>query len=90
MRIGVVPAKWAVDNLHEAAAAMNDLKYAGKMEENGMFMPAGAGRIRSGGMAPIMRARSKSKHRAGTVVKTIEGEARLYVTVQRWNDPPIR
>ena len=60
------------------------------MQANGLFMPADAG---------LNPERPFDTNNAGnlTVVATVEdggqtvtGEGQLLVTVQRWNDPPIR
>lgn len=91
VRIGVWPAAWSVANASETAMQLEDTKYAGKMgAATGLFMPADAG---------LNPARPYSTNNAGelnvvAVVKDggkeVVGNARLVVTVQRWNDPPIR
>ena len=89
-RIGVLEAAWSVENFDEVAAALEDAKYAGTIGPSGLFSPAGAG---------PNPARKMSTNNAGnlTVVavvddngKTVEGRAQLFVTVQRFVDPPIR
>lgn len=90
IRIGVMPASWSVANASPAAEAMEDTRYAGEMQANGLFLPADAG---------LNPERKYSTNNAGelTVQATVEdgehsveGSGRLVVTVQRWNDPPIR
>ncbi len=90
VRIGVVPASWAVDNFDDIAAEMQDAEYAGTMQPTGVFLPAEAG--------PNQK-RPFSTNNAGNlkVIATVkdgdrevQGEGQLLVTVQRWNDPPIR
>ncbi len=90
VRIGVLPAAWSVDNFDEVAATQEDAKYAGSMGPQGLFSPAGAG---------PNPARKMSTNNAGnlTVIGTVddegnkvEGRAQLFVTVQRFVDPPIR
>ncbi len=91
VRIGVVPAAWSVSNANEVAAALEDKKFAGTMDPaSGLFTPAAAG---------PNPERPFSTNNAGdlTVVarfkdgeRVVEGSAHLVVTVQRWNDPPIR
>ena len=86
IRIGSMPAQWSVDNAHEIAADMKDTQYAGNMQADGLFMPAGAG--------PNPERRYGTNNVGELAVKAaidgVEGSGRLIVTVQRWNDPPIR
>lgn len=90
IRIGVLPAVWKTDNFDETAAAMKDNDFAGRITGSGLFEPAGAG---------PNPARPMSTNNAGNLAvigtvedggKTIEGRAQLFVTVQRFVDPPIR
>jgi quinohemoprotein amine dehydrogenase len=90
VEIGAMPAKWSVENFDEVAQALDDADFAGEMRANGVFLPAGAG---------LNPARPFDTNNAGNlkVVATVEdggqtvtGEGQLIVTVQRWNDPPIR
>ncbi|MGI9335225.1 MAG: quinohemoprotein amine dehydrogenase subunit alpha [Gammaproteobacteria bacterium] len=90
VRIGVMPAEWSVSNNGEAAEGMNDVAHAGQMSAHGLFNPAGAG---------LNPGRRYSTNNVGdlsvnaTVTdgdNVVEGSGRLIVTVQRWNDPPIR
>ncbi len=91
LRIGVVPAEWVVAPWDEKAAADNDVKFAGTMDkDSGVFTPAGAG---------PNPARKYHTNNAGNLKvlasvkdgeRTLQGEGRLLVTVQRWNNPPIR
>jgi quinohemoprotein amine dehydrogenase len=90
IRIGVMPAKWSVANHGEFAEALDDAKFAGKITRAGMFEPAVAGPNPD---------RPYSTNNAGDLAitasvdvggRTMEGTAQLIVTVQRWNDPPIR
>jgi len=89
-RIGVMPATWSVDNFNEVAAEMKDTEYAGKITAGGLFEPAAAG---------LNPARPFSTNNAGDLAvkavvddegRAVEGSGHLVVTVQRWNDPPIR
>jgi quinohemoprotein amine dehydrogenase len=88
--IGAMPASWAVDNFDDVAAEMDDATFAGEMQANGLFLPAEAG---------LNPERPFNTNNAGNlkVIATVEdngqtvsGEGQLLVTVQRWNDPPIR
>jgi quinohemoprotein amine dehydrogenase len=90
IRIGAMPASWTVDNAHEIAADMQDKKYAGSMQADGLFMPAGAGPNpeRRYGTNNVGELAVKARVQDGE--STVEGSAHLIVTVQRWNDPPIR
>lgn len=90
VEIGAMPASWAVQNFDEVAEEMDDAAYAGEMQADGLFMPADAG---------LNPERPFDTNNAGNlkVVATVEdggqtvtGEGQLLVTVQRWNDPPIR
>lgn len=90
MRVGVMPAKWSVSNFDEVAESLNDAKYAGTMQSGGLFMPAAAG---------LNPERPYSTNNAGVLTvnaavddagREVQGSGRLVVTVQRWNDPPIR
>jgi len=86
IRIGALDAEWSVANRHETAAMMQDAKYAGAMQENGIFMPAIAG---------PNPERQFSTNNAGDLTVTAEasgqsGEAHLIVTVQRFIGPPLR
>lgn len=87
VRIGEIPAEWSTDNHSDAAAAMEDAKYAGTIDAAlGIFTP---------GIAGPNPDRKFSTNNAGEL-KVIahaaghEAEAQLIVTVQRFIDPPIR
>ena len=87
IRIGIVPATWSLAPFNEEAEHLKDVEYAGEMDDTlGIFMPAVAG---------PNPERPFSTNNAGNlkVVATsgeATGEGQLIVTVQRWNDPPIR
>ena len=90
VEIGAMPAAWQVQNFDEVAQALDDAAFTGEMHGNGLFMPAEAG---------LNPERPFQTNNAGNlkVVATVEdgdqtvtGEGQLLVTVQRWNDPPIR
>jgi quinohemoprotein amine dehydrogenase len=90
MRIGVMPASWATRAADEIAEQMQDTKHAGAIDASGLFTPADAG---------PNPARPFSTNNAGNLSivatvddagKTVTGSGHLVVTVQRWNDPPIR
>lgn len=91
VRVGEFPAQWSTSNTDQAAAAMEDAKFAGRIgAATGLFVPAGAGPD---------PARKYSTNNAGDLqVKAtvddgghpVSGTAHLIVTVQRWISPPIR
>ena len=90
VRIGVMPASWSADNFDEFAAALEDAKFAGTIDQRGLFSPAGAGpnpdRVMSTNNAGNLAVIGKVKDGDSEV----EGRAQLFVTVQRFVDPPIR
>ncbi|RQP07083.1 MAG: quinohemoprotein amine dehydrogenase subunit alpha [Paracoccus sp. BP8] len=88
--LGAFPASWATDNFDEEAEKMQDAKYAGSIDDTGLFTPADAG---------PNPERPMQTNNAGNlkVVATVEAggeplsaEAHLYATVQRFVDAPIR
>jgi len=90
IRIGAMPATWSVANHGDFAEALDDAKFAGRISGTGLFEPAVAG---------PNPARPYQTNNAGDLAikaavdvggQTLEGSAQLIVTVQRWNDPPIR
>jgi quinohemoprotein amine dehydrogenase len=91
VRIGVMPATWSVEPFDEIAAELDDVRFAGVMNPaTGIYDPADAG---------LNPARPFATNNAGNlkVIGTVDdagnavsGEGQLIVTVQRWNDPPIR
>jgi len=86
VRIGRVPAAWTVAPEGEAAIAMKDDQFAGTMGDGGLFSPALAG--------PNPQ-RPFSTNNAGDLKVTatmgeLSAHGRLVVTVQRFNDPPLR
>ncbi len=90
LALGVVAASWSFDNWDAAAAAIEDAKYAGAIDQTGLFTPAGAGPNPDRVMSTNNTGNLK-------VIATYEGadgpltaEAHLYATVQRFVDTPIR
>jgi quinohemoprotein amine dehydrogenase len=91
LRIGPVPAQWSVAPWNEQAAADQDVKFAGQMDKDGgVFTPAAAG--------PNPERKYQTNNAGNLKVsasidqdgQTIQGDGHLMVTVQRWNNPPIR
>lgn len=90
LRLGYVPATWTMANLNAGAEEMKDVDFSGKLEPHGLFIPGDAG--------PNPK-RKYSTNNAGELEVTarvddggreIKASKPLVVTVQRWNDPPIR
>ena len=89
IRLGYVDASWRVDNHDEKARADQDVKYAGVMETQGLFVPAVAG--------PNPARKGRSNVGDLSVYATVadgagskQGSAHLVVSVQAWNKPPLR
>jgi quinohemoprotein amine dehydrogenase len=91
VRIGPMDATWSVEPWDEVAEELDDVRFAGQMNPaTGIYDPADAG---------LNPARPYNTNNAGNlkVIGTVDdggnavsGEGQLLVTVQRWNDPPIR
>ncbi|WP_017938219.1 quinohemoprotein amine dehydrogenase subunit alpha [Zestomonas thermotolerans] len=88
-RVGILPASWSVEPFNERAAEDEDVKFAGVMQKDGVFLPGDAG---------PNPARRMSTNNAGNLKviaevedggQTLKGEGQLIVTVQRWNNPPL-
>lgn len=88
--LGQVPVRWSVAPWDEIAERDEDAKFAGVLDAaTGIFTPAGAG------PNPL---RQYNANNVGNlrVTATVDGqpevqdEAQLIVTVQRWNNPPLR
>jgi quinohemoprotein amine dehydrogenase len=90
IRLGSLPADWAVDNFDETAAAMRDAKFAGEIADTGLFTPG------PGGPNPErpFSANNVGNLKVTATVKdgdrSLAGDGQLIVTVQRWNNPPLR
>jgi quinohemoprotein amine dehydrogenase len=90
VRIGVMPAVWSVENFDQVAATMKDTQYAGSIQSNGMFVPAIAGPNPERPYQTNNAGNLAVKAKVSDEGQSIEGAGQLLVTVQRWNDPPIR
>ncbi|QID16173.1 quinohemoprotein amine dehydrogenase subunit alpha [Nitrogeniibacter mangrovi] len=90
VRLGVMPAKWSVANLNPVAAKMRDTEFAGHITQDGLFVPNGAGPNpkRKFGTNNAGELKVTATVRDGD--RDVSGSAALIVTVQRFNDPPIR
>lgn len=91
IRIGELPATWSVKAFDEIAKHDQDVKFAGTMDaSSGIFTPAEAGmnperkfQTNNAGNLTVVAAVRDGDH-------TVIGEGHLIVTVQRFNNPPIR
>lgn len=91
VRIGMLKASWRHENFDEAAAAMEDAKFAGSINPGtGLFSPAAAGPNpeRRYGTNNVGNLKVVATVKDGD--RSVEGSGQLFVTVQRWVDPPIR
>ena len=82
---------WEVVPRDAVAEKDQDVKFAGTMDKNtGIFSPAAAGpnpkRYRSTNNAGNLNVVARLSQPSGEVT----GSGRLLVTVQRWNDPPLK
>jgi quinohemoprotein amine dehydrogenase len=90
VEIGAMPATWAVQNFDQVAQELDDAAFAGEIQTNGLFLPAEAG---PNAERPYGTNNAGNLKVIATVEddgQTVTGEGQLLVTVQRWNDPPIR
>ncbi len=89
VRIGVMPATWETDNFDAIAKAKEDARFAGAIQESGLFVPNVAGPNPQRGYRTNNWGNLTVK---GTVVdagRRVEGTGHLLVTIQRWVDAPI-
>jgi len=91
LRIGPIAARWSVAPWDARAAADDDVRFAGTLDkDSGVFTPAEAG------PNPLRRFQTNNAGNLKVIATVGEGEAavsgegHLLVTVQRWNNPPIR
>ena len=89
VRLGAMPVTWSVEPFNAEAAKREDVRFAGTLNQDGLFLPA------EGGPDP---KRQFSADNTGDlyVVATrrtgnaaVVGKAHLIVTVHRWINPPI-
>lgn len=90
IRLGAMPATFGVADFDEVAETMKDTAYAGEMQANGIFLPAAAGPNAERPYATNNAGNLKVIAIVEDGGQTLTGEGQLLVTVQRWNDPPIR
>lgn len=86
-RIGYLPAKWSVEPFDERAEEDEDVKFAGQMQKDGVFVPGGAG------PNPERKMMTNNAGNLKVIAELEEGgqkgEGQLIVTAQRWNNPPL-
>ena len=89
VRLGVMPAAWSLLPYNAQAEKDRDVQFAGTIDQNGLFTPAGGG---------PNKERKYSANNVGNLFvvakvkdgdREVEGRSHLIVTVQRWNTPPI-
>jgi quinohemoprotein amine dehydrogenase len=91
MRIGPVAAAWTVEPFNAQAESDQDVRFAGEMDkDSGVFTPAAAGPNPERKYQTNNAGNLKVVATVGQGEEAIRGEGQLIVTVQRWNNPPIR
>lgn len=89
VRLGAMAVTWSVTPFDAAAAGRGDVRFAGAIDQDGLFLPA------AGGPDP---AREFSDNNTGDLFvvatdkegqSTVVGKAHLVVTVQRWVNQAI-
>jgi quinohemoprotein amine dehydrogenase len=89
-RIGVFPAEWSFANANANAKAFGDASFAGKFEDDGLFVPAAAGPNPKRKYGTNSTGDLKVTARLVDGKRNLKASAPLIVTVQRWVDPPLR
>jgi quinohemoprotein amine dehydrogenase len=87
--LGPMPVRWSVEPFDAQAEKAGDVRFAGRIDASGRFLPAGAGpnpqRQFSGNNVGNLFVVAALAEPGGEV----RGKGHLIVTVQRWNTPPI-
>ncbi len=89
VRIGVLPASWSIADYDADARQAEDAKFGGHIDQTGLFTPSGAG------PNPAREGANNAANLSVTAEVTdggvkLQGTAHLIVTLQRWNDAPVR
>jgi quinohemoprotein amine dehydrogenase len=84
--LGPIAATWSTHPFDDEAKRTADEKFAGQIDANGQFHPAGAGPNRDREFSGNNVGNLKVTARSG---EGITADAHLIVTVQRWNNAPI-
>jgi quinohemoprotein amine dehydrogenase len=87
--LGVLPVEWSVRPFDAEAKRTDDPRFAGRLEANGRFVPAGAGPNREREFSGNNVGNLAIVARLADGARPVEGAGHLIVTVQRWNTPPI-
>lgn len=91
LRIGSVAASWSVQPWDEIAARDEDVRFAGQMDKDtGVFTPGPAGPNPERKYQTNNAGNLKVLATVGKGDAAVTGDGHLIVTVQRWNNPPIR
>lgn len=90
IEIGKMTAQWQAQPFDQEAEHMKDVDFAGKITQQGRYMPASAGPNPDRKYATNNAGNLKIVATVKDGDRDIEGSAHLIVTVQRWNTPPIR
>jgi quinohemoprotein amine dehydrogenase len=89
IRVDVMQAKWTVKPYDDAAAERHDTEFAGRIEQNGLFIPAGAGPNPKRAFSTNNTGDLKVVATVNNGGKPLSAVSHLIVTVQRWDSPPI-
>jgi len=88
--LGVVKATWSLEPWDEISEKYEDVKYAGRLDANGLYTPNGGGpnpkRILNANNVGDMRVIAKILYDG----KTLEGCSRLIVAVPKWVNAPLQ
>jgi len=89
--LGDVPVTWSVAPWDETAEADGDVRYAGVMDKAaGIFEPSGAGPNPDRKYDTNNAGNLRVTARVAGQDDQVADDAHLIVTVQRWNNPPLR
>jgi quinohemoprotein amine dehydrogenase len=91
IQLGRITSNWHVEPWDDVAKNDGDVKFAGSMDKHtGIFTPAAAGpnplRKQSTNNAGNLRVVATTANKG----QPVTAEAHLIVTVQRWNNPPLK
>jgi quinohemoprotein amine dehydrogenase len=91
LMVGILPATWRVAAFDAKAVEDRDVEFAGVINaETGVFTPGDAG------PNPKRKFKTNNAGHLSVIAEVVDGEqtvkgtSELIVTVQRWNNPPIR
>ena len=89
VRLGAMPVIWSVEPFNAEAAKREDVRFAGTLNQDGLFLPAEGGpdpkrQFSADNTGDLYVVATRKRGKAAVV-----GKAHLIVTVQRWIHPPI-